>query len=153
MDSRTYIIHGKIPSVNRSPIVKGLRKKYQTEVLDPFYESVALQMLVQDRQAGLEKLTGKFFVSSFLFYFPDNRNRDDDNHVKILKDGVFKYLGVDDSCNIGSVTWKQSKKNGATQHGARVEIIAVENWFEPQSLMGMFNQGKELDESDWPIGM
>lgn len=140
IEIRTYFIHGKIPSVNRSPIVKGLRKKYQVDVLDPFYESVKIQMLAQDNSKGFDRPTGNHFITSFMFYFPDNRKRDDDNHVKILKDGVFKYLEVDDSCNIGSITWKQCKRDGANQHGARVQIMSVDEWFEPSDLLTMLSE-------------
>lgn len=135
MNSRTYYIHGRIPSVNRTPHGNiGLRRQYQVEKLDPFYESVAVQMAAVDNLEGREKMTGEFFVTSFMFYFPDNRRRDEDNHVKALKDGVFKYLGVDDTKNMGSVVWKKQKKDGATEHGARIEIISVDDWREPISL-------------------
>lgn len=115
----SYIIEGKAISVNAVPHVKGRRQAFQREHIDPWKESIAVQMKSQ----GLIYCEGRTLLGIATIHLPHNNRADADNYIKYLQDGAAKTLGVDDRAFASFWAFLKQKKDGATDYRVELELI------------------------------
>lgn len=116
----SYIIEGKPVSVNAVPHVKGSRQAFQREYIDPWKESIAVQMKSQ----RLINCEGRILLGIATIHLPHNNRADADNFVKYLQDGAAKTLGVDDRAFASFWAFVKQKVDGAKDYRVEMEILA-----------------------------
>lgn len=116
-----YTIEGKAVSVNSVPHGHvGARRAFQAKVIDPWKETIAVQMKSQ----GLIYCEGRTLLGIATIHLPHNTRTDADNFVKYLQDGAAKTLGVDDSAFASFWAFLKQKRDGAIDYRTELEILA-----------------------------
>ncbi len=122
-----YTILGRAPSVNRTPHGHiGARRKHQREVLNPWYESVAVQMTAHHSRHTIEDDTWLLAVAEFHLSGP-HRRRDPDNLAKPTQDAVAKALGIDDTRFLSFHPYIVSSRDGATVDKVELQIAFLDS--------------------------